>query len=230
MNLDDCKDLYEKIPKKWKKYFDKDEIDKAENKIKDDLNRLKTVYPKNPFKFLEYFDPKDTKVVIVGQDPYHDGNALGYSFGVRKDKNINPSLRNIFTEVESCYYEKGERDYTLESWIKQGVLMLNKSLTVEKSVPNSHKYIWISVTRKLIERLSRRSNIVFMLWGNDARELTLYIRDGNYILESSHPSSFSANRGAMSFIGCKHFKICNDILKDINRAEITWLLSPKQIR
>lgn len=222
MNKEDVINLYEtKVPDSWKEYFDKSDIDVVENNLIKDLDKGKILYPKNIFRFLEYFRPHETKVIISGQDPYHDGSALGYSFGIKDTKNINVSLRNIFSELESSY-DIIDKDYSLEKWAKQGILLLNKSLTVEKSKPNSHKYLWLSVTRKFIERLSKKKNIIFMLWGNDAKELSLYIHDGNYILESSHPSFFSANKGKNSFIGCNHFKICNRILAKNSIKEISW--------
>lgn len=219
MDVNDITSLYEKIPKDWIEYFDKKDIDNVENFLKDEIEE-KTIYPKDIFKFLKYFKPSDTKVIIVGQDPYHNGSALGYSFGVEKS-NINVSLKNIFTEIESCFNIE-KRDYTLKKWLRQNVLLLNKSLTVEKSVPNSHKETWRSITRKFVERLSRMKNLIFMLWGNNARELSLYIHSGNFIFESSHPSFFSANRGKNSFLGCNHFKLCNEKLKEIDKEEINW--------
>lgn len=216
--------LYNKIPNDWKDYYDKEDIDKVEKYIseKNDL----VIYPdiKNIFNFIKHFKPEDTKVVIIGQDPYHDGNALGYAFGIPKDsKKVNISLKNIFTELENNY-KNTQNDYSLSSWIQQGVLLLNKSLTVEKGNPNSHRLIWRIITRKFIKRLSENyNNIVFMLWGNDARELTLYIVDNDHkILESTHPSGFSANKGNMSFIGSNHFKLCNEFLKDHGKKEIIW--------
>jgi uracil-DNA glycosylase len=183
------------------------------------------VYPKtkdvfNAFKYCKY---DNVKVIIIGQDPYHQPNqAHGLSFSV-EDGKIPPSLRNIFKEVISDVYNGDEtlhQDKNLFRWAIQGVLLLNRSLTVEHSSPNSHKRMWDELILSAIEALNKKGNIVYLLWGNNAKELKKWIDlDNNYIIESAHPSPFSVK----NFYGTKPFSKCNKILKNkIMKEEIIW--------
>lgn len=141
------------------------------------------------------------KVVILGQDPYPTpGNAMGLSFSVKKGVKIPASLKNIFKSLEEC---KLQNKFTipnhgdLTKWAEQGVLLLNSGLTVEKGLPNSHNHLrWKDLTNTIIEIVSKEnSNVVFMLWGNDAlRKKELIDRDKHFVIRSVHPSPMAANR------------------------------------
>lgn len=166
---------------------------------------------------------KDIKVVILGQDPYHEvGQAHGLAFSVKKGIKIPPSLRNIYKEI----YLEGEGKVFnhgfLESWARQGVFLLNSSLTVREGSANSHSRIgWETFTDEIIKIINeRREGVIFLLWGNNARSKKKYIDERkNIILETVHPSPLSANRG---FLGCGHFKKVNDILKSKGKEKIDW--------
>ena len=170
--------------------------------------KTKTVYPDMYYIFeaLKLTSFKDTKVVILGQDPYHGENqAHGLAFSVQKDVDIPPSLINIFKELcidQNCYMPNNGY---LVPWAKQGVLLLNASLTVEANLANSHRDKgWEFLTDKIIYLLNQKETpIVFLLWGNNAKQKAQFITNKNHlILSTVHPSPLSANRG---FFGCRHF-------------------------
>lgn len=185
----------------------------------------KTIYPRQDkiFEALKMTTYNETKVVIIGQDPYHGENqAHGLAFSVNKDVRIPPSLRNIFKELVmdlNCYMPNNGY---LAPWAKQGVLLLNTSLTVAATQANSHKNKgWGIFTDFIIQLLNKKEDpIVFLLWGLNAKAKAKYIINNKHlILCSAHPSPFSANRG---FFGCKHFSKTNEFLKDQGLAEIDW--------
>lgn len=170
------------------------------------------------------------KVVILGQDPYHDGSATGLAFSNRSDSTVlSPSLRNIFKEVENDLYNglKLNQSPNLERWAEQGVLLLNTALTVEKGNPGSHAELWDSFTKVVLQRISKEiPAVVYLLWGSHAKGyLECINRETNFILVSPHPSPLSASRG---FFGNKHFSKCNQVLKEVETAkdefayEIEW--------
>jgi uracil-DNA glycosylase len=169
---------------------------------------------------------ENLKVVIIGQDPYHgDGEANGLCFSVNDSVKIPPSLRNIFremnTDLESIFFPTTGN---LESWAKQGVLLLNASLTVRKDNPNSHKHLkWNLFTDAVIQKISEeKENVVFMLWGSFAQKKGAKIdRNKHLVLESGHPSPMSANQG--KWFGNKHFSQANEYLKKHNLKIIDWL-------
>ena len=163
--------------------------------------------------------------MIIGQDPYHgEGEANGLCFSVNDGVKIPPSLKNIFTEINTEY----ERVFfptsgNLEFWAKQGVLLLNASLTVRKDLANSHKHLkWNLFTDAVIQYISDNSEqVVFMLWGSFAQKKGNKInREKHLILETGHPSPLSANRGF--WFGNNHFKAANDYLKNTGKPEINW--------
>lgn len=189
-----------------------------------ELYKVKTIYPQQKDIFNAFHLPyKDVKVVILGQDPYHgEGEAHGYAFSTHAKK-LPPSLKNIYKEL---YADLGiEKDYTngdLTNWQKQGVMLLNTGLTVEKDKPNSHKNIgWHEFTDVVIQKLNEKDEpVVFILWGNNAREKKKYITNPKHlVIESAHPSPFSANNG---FFGSKPFSKTNEFLKKNNMKEIEW--------
>lgn len=187
---------------------------------------LKTpVYPK-PKDMFRAFDmcPFDqVKVVILGQDPYHGkGQANGLCFAVNSGVDLPPSLKNIFKEIESDLGIKPIRDGDLTRWAKQGVLLLNATLTVRAGQPGSHQHMgWEDFTDAAIKALSEsRENIVFMLWGNYAKNKGAHIdRNKHIVLTAAHPSPFSVHSG---FFGCKHFSQANQYLKKHGLKEIDW--------
>ena len=160
--------------------------------------------------------------MILGQDPYHDGSATGLAFANRADRRkVSPSLKNIITAVEIDYGNKHEVnvkglldvDVSLESWAKQGVLLLNTALTVEQGKAGSHTELWKDFTRMFIEMLSRnKSNLVFVLWGKKAQAYEPYIRGNQTILKAAHPASESYTGGNSGFYTCGHFNIINETL------------------
>jgi len=177
------------------------------------------------FAAFDYCSFDDLKVVIIGQDPYHgDGEANGLSFSVNEGVKIPPSLRNIFREINDDF---GRIFFptsgNLERCAKQGVLLLNTSLSVRKDQPNSHKHLkWNLLTDAVIEKISKeKEQVVFLLWGNFAHKKGLKIdRNIHLVLESGHPSPMSANQG--KWFGNKHFSQCNAYLKAKGISVIEW--------
>lgn len=205
----------------------KDEFEKVYfKKIESFLDRAykeKNIYPPREeiFRALELSSYQDTKVVILGQDPYYNyGQAQGLSFSVNKGVKLPPSLRNIYKEMETDLGIKPASTGSLISWAKQGVLLLNASLTVEEKKPNSHKSIgWQIFTDKIISSLNERQEpLVFILWGNFAKsKKSLITSQRHLIIESAHPSPLSARHG---FFGSKPFSKTNEFLKKNNIKEI----------
>jgi uracil-DNA glycosylase len=186
-----------------------------------------TCYPPKELIFaaFEQFDFQDTKVVILGQDPYHGmGEANGLCFSVNDGKAIPPSLKNIYTEINNEYNRiHFPNSGNLDRWAKQGILLLNTGLTVRKDEANSHKHLkWNTFTDAVIHLINEQSDaIVFLLWGGFAKKKGKLInRTKHLVLESGHPSPLSANRGF--WFGNQHFKMTNDYLKVQGKSEIYW--------
>ncbi|MDY2794471.1 MAG: uracil-DNA glycosylase [Peptostreptococcus porci] len=187
--------------------------------------RSREIFPNmyDIFNALKLTSYKDTKVLILGQDPYHDiGQAHGLAFSVKPGIKIPPSLLNIYKEIKDEYgYDMPSSGY-LESWSKQGVLLLNTVLTVRAHQANSHKNMgWEIFTDEIIKILNRREDpIIFVLWGANARSKKQFIDTRrHFVLEAPHPSPLSAHRG---FFGCNHFKKINDILGSLGKDAIDW--------
>jgi len=190
-----------------------------------------TIYPEanDVFKAFRLTPINKIKVVLLGMDPYPNPQATGLAFSNRDLMHISPSLRNILKEVENDCYNglKVDQDPNLERWAKQGVLLLNTALTVEKGKPGSHARLWEPFTKFVLTVISKEiPAVVYLLWGNHAKSYKQYIqKESNFILESVHPSPLSANNG---FFGCKHFSKTNKILKEVGIAlevdnyEIEW--------
>ena len=175
------------------------------------------------FNALKWTPYHDTKVVILGQDPYHEPNqAHGLAFSVKKGVKIPPSLVNIYKELHDelgCYIPNNGY---LEKWAKQGVMLLNASLTVRDGAANTHRNKgWEQFTSRIIELLNEREEpVIFMLWGNNAKEkMSLITNPQHVIMTAAHPSPLSASRG---FFGCGHFKLANKILEREGRGAIDW--------
>ena len=185
----------------------------------------KNIYPpqNDIFNALKYTSLKETKVVILGQDPYHGPKqAHGLCFSVKRGIAPPPSLKNIFKELESELGIHEPESGELIGWAKQGVLLLNTTLTVRESQPQSHKgYGWEILTDKIISIVnSNETPTVFMLWGGNARaKKTLITNKRHLILECAHPSPLSAYNG---FFGCNHFILANEFLKKFEQTQIDW--------
>lgn len=185
------------------------------------------IYPPGPLIFSAFnLTPFDkVRVVIIGQDPYHGiGQAHGLCFSVPEGIKQPPSLVNIFKEIESDLGIKAPEHGNLEKWARQGVLLINATLTVRANQAGSHqKKGWETFTDAVIQRLSSsKSNIIFLLWGNYAQaKQGLVDLTRHYVLKAAHPSPLSAYNG---FYGCKHFSQTNEILRQLGQPEIDWSL------
>lgn len=187
----------------------------------------KTIYPPydDIFNAFKLTDIEDVKVVILGQDPYHEeGQAHGLAFSTPEGRPIPRSLKNIFKEINAEYEYPIPESGCLEGWAKQGVFLLNTVLTVEDGNANSHsKCGWQTFTDNVIKLLNEQTQpIVFLLWGKQAEKKKEFLTNPNHlVLVTSHPSPFSARRG---FLGSNHFKLANEYLKENNKKEIDWKL------
>lgn len=207
-----------------KEEYKKEYFTELMNFVKEEYKN-KTIYPKpnEVFNAFRYTDFENVKVVILGQDPYHGPNqAEGLSFSVSDDVLKPPSLKNIFKELESDLGIPFPKHNSLKPWAKQGVLLLNAVLTVEEHKPASHKGKgWEIFTDDVINILNKREKpIVFILWGAFARsKKSLITNKQHYIIESAHPSPFSARNG---FFGSKPFSKTNKFLREKGLEEIDW--------
>lgn len=215
------------IRKSWydllKDEFNKDYFKNLQNFLKEEYSKYE-IYPseQNIFNALNHVPLDKIKVVIIGQDPYHEPRqAQGMSFSVPEDVDIPPSLVNIMKEIEDDLKIKCIPNGNLERWANQGVLLLNTVLTVRRGLANSHKDKgWEILTRKIIELVGQREKpIVFMLWGSFAQSFAPLIAKQHLILKAPHPSPLSAYRG---FFGCKHFSKCNQFLEQNGETPIDW--------
>ncbi len=184
-----------------------------------------TIYPKAPdlYNALRFTSFKDTKVVILGQDPYHEPNqAYGLAFSVKKGVKVPPSLVNIYKELHDDLGCTIPSHGELTKWAKQGVLLLNATLTVREHQANSHRNKgWERLTDAIIASLNQKETpVVFLLWGNNARQKKKLITNPNHlILECAHPSPLSAYNG---FFGCRHFSKANAFLVEHGLKPIDW--------
>jgi uracil-DNA glycosylase len=218
-----------KIADSWKllleKEFNKPYFDSLTNFVKNEYTNH-TCYPKgnqifNAFNLCSF---NDLKVVIIGQDPYHgEGLAHGLCFSVPEGVTHPPSLINIFKEIESDLHIAYPKSGNLERWAKQGVLLLNATLTVKAHKAGSHQGKgWEQFTDEVISIISKnKENVVFLLWGGFAKKKSVLIDNKKHcILTSGHPSPLSANRGY--WFGNKHFSKANNYLKENKLKEINW--------
>ena len=208
------------LEEEYKKEYFKELMDFVKNEYK-----TKTIYPKQNevFNAFRYTSFDNVKVVILGQDPYHGPNqAEGLSFSVSNEVIKPPSLKNIFKELESDLGIQFPEANSLKPWAKEGVLLLNAVLTVQEHMPTSHKDKgWETFTDNVIKILNERKEpIVFILWGTYARnKKELITNPQHYVIESPHPSPFSARTG---FFGSKPFSKTNEFLKSKGIKEINW--------
>jgi len=205
--------------------FDKEYYQKLREFLKSEYSKY-TVYPDmfDIFNSLKAASYEDVKVVIIGQDPYHEpGQAHGMAFSVKPGIEVPPSLRNIYKELRDDIpgFTIPDTGY-LQSWAKQGVLLLNAVLTVRAHQANSHKGKgWEIFTDRVIELVNEKETpVVFMLWGANARaKKSLITNPVHFVLEAPHPSPLSAYNG---FFGCKHFSKCNELLEKVGQKPVIW--------
>lgn len=217
-----------KIEESWRKAIG-DEFEKSYFKTLSDFVRKEYVNgavcptPKDVFRAFDLCPFDKVRVVILGQDPYHGvGQANGLSFAVHDGVRIPPSLQNIFKEIKSDLNIEVIQSGDLSRWAKQGVLLLNATLTVKASSPGSHQGKgWEEFTDAVIQKLSdEKENLVFILWGNYAKQKGKIInRSKHCVIESPHPSPFSAHNG---FFGSRPFSKTNEYLKERDEGEVDW--------
>ncbi len=213
--------------KNWQDFlkaeFEKPYYKELEDKVKEEEEKY-VVYPKkedrlNAFNFTTL---ENLKVVILGQDPYiNEGEAMGLSFSVPEGKKIPPSLRNIFKEIENTTGCDKKTSGDLTYLAKQGVFLFNCALTVREKKSNSHqKFGYKTFTENVIKFLNEQDKpIVFMLWGNFAKEKAEFLNNENHlVLEAVHPSPLAGNK----FLGCNHFVLANEFLAENNTDTINW--------
>jgi uracil-DNA glycosylase len=217
-----------KLEPSWKaalsEEFDKPYFKELTSFVREEYTK-DTIYPgpKDIFRAFDLCPFDKVRVVIIGQDPYHGPKqANGLCFAVHEGIPLPPSLKNIFKEIESDLGIKPEPNGDLSRWAKQGVLLLNATLTVRVATPGSHqKKGWELFTDAAIKKLSdEREHLVFLLWGNYAKQKGAVIdRNKHLVLETAHPSPFSVHNG---FFGCKHFSKANEYLKKNGEGEVVW--------
>ena len=218
-----------RISESWKKVLEKefqaDYFNNISLKTREEYSKF-VCYPPGS-KIFRAFDEcpfNKLKVVIIGQDPYHGENqANGLCFSVNDGVEKPPSLKNIFKELNTNFTKNKRTNSDLSDWSNQGVLLLNSILSVRRKFPGSHKHIgWEEFTENVIKIISKeKMNLVFMLWGNYAKNKEKFIHDNNHlVLKSGHPSPLSANKGF--WFGNNHFKKCNDFLIANNLEKIKW--------
>lgn len=215
------------LPESWSDALDADARDalaRAEAHVAAREREGVRVYPPALLRYraLELVAPEDLRVVILGQDPYHgEGQAMGLAFSVPAGVRIPPSLRNVFKELKADLGIDAGNTGDLGAWARQGVLLLNTSLSVEDGRPASHARIgWEKLTDTLIAAASKRAGAAaFLLWGNHARAKAVLIDPQRHcVLEAAHPSPLSARH----FLGCRHFSRANDFLVRNGRPPIRW--------
>lgn len=224
------------LEESWKKLLEvelqKEYFKNIEKFLDSEISAGKTIYParENIFAAFEYTPVRKLKVVILGQDPYHGPNqAHGLSFSVQEWIKIPPSLKNIYKELENEWFPSplrrgigGEVSWNLNHWAEQWVLLLNSILTVEAKTPTSHAHIWWSdFTDTVLQKISVSCDwIIFVFWWNFAQNKKVLIdTNKHFILESAHPSPFSAHRG---FFWNGHFKKINQLLQKQWKKEVIW--------
>ena len=226
MNYSENINLEELLPNNWLKYIDKTVLNNVNNALQLAIkqNTKTCFFPydiHDIFKIFHLCDLKDIQVVILGQDPYYADKcqANGIAFSVNKDVKIPPSLRNIYKEAK-----KESTSGDLSDWVKQGVFLLNATLTVKEKYPNSHVFIWKEFINHIINIINKEcDNIIFVSWGASAANKYINIDLNKHkILTSSHPSPLSCYKTDNPFIGSNVFKNINELLQLYNKKTILW--------
>ncbi|MFT6199431.1 MAG: uracil-DNA glycosylase [Vicingaceae bacterium] len=219
--------LQSQVNEKWANLlsseFESDYFKKLSNFVEEEYGNS-SIFPdkRDIFSAFNYCDPDKVKVIIIGQDPYHNKQqANGLAFSVNKGIQLPPSLKNIIKELKSDVGISEPMHGDLSHWAQQGVFLLNTCLTVKAHEPLSHQNKgWELFTDVVIQKLSNRSDdLVFLLWGKKAASKAKLIVGDHSILKSHHPSPLSAYRG---FLGCRHFSKTNQILNELNKTPIDW--------
>lgn len=245
--------LRNNIPEGWEGLWKNanDELEELEEMLDEKMKRDR-VYPKtcDIFRVFTTMKPEEIRIIILGQDPYHqtlaDGScrATGLSFSVKKEDEVPTSLKNIYKEINSCYLDfRAPFHGNLETWTHKGIFLLNACLTVKPNAAGSHGKIWKGFIRKAIMYINEKSKgPVYLLWGKEAQSYSEFIAgclmyndftdsvqrnkylksEKPVVLTAPHPSGFSAHKG---FFGCRHFKIVNDIMEIRNKPMIDWSLN-----
>lgn len=221
--------LKQQTQNSWQDVFDiamsKTYMHALQNFLFEERRAGRVIYPAedNIFRALDLTPPDNVKVVILGQDPYHgEGQAHGLAFSVQKDVRIPPSLRNIYKELQADIGMDIPDHGNLESWARQGVLLLNTTLTVEAANAGSHAGKgWEEFTDEVLRQINILNHpVVFMLWGSHAqKKIEIIDTYKHYVLKAPHPSPLSAHRG---FLGCKNFSKANAFLKANGLGEVDW--------
>lgn len=212
--------------------FSKDYMKQLRQFLNSEKKSGATIYPNsaNYFAAFDLTPLNKVKIVILGQDPYHGENqAHGLCFSVLPGVAVPPSLNNIYKELQSDLNIPRIKHGDLSPWAKQGVLLLNATLSVRAGEPGSHqKKGWEVFTDKIMEHLNLHTkNLVFMLWGSYAQKKgSLIDRKNHFVLEAPHPSPLSAHRG---FLGCRHFSQANKYLMSVNKTPVEWQLQSKLV-
>ena len=224
-------DLYNLVDsiKRRKEIIKEYDLSDIENFLNEELQKLNgevEIFPPKHliFNCFNFFNIKNTKLVLLGQDPYINiGEAMGLCFSVPDGIKVPPSLKNIYKEMEDDLGITINTDCgDLTHWVEQGVLLLNTALTVQQYKSNSHKKIWKNFTDYIIKKVSEENeNIVFILWGRYAQSKKKLINcEKHLVLEATHPSPLGANKGG--FFGCKHFSKCNKYLRKNGKKNIIF--------
>jgi uracil-DNA glycosylase len=222
------------IPSDWKTFFTEDDVQIELQKISKYLHiesKEYIIYPPIHQVFRSFISLNKIKLVVLAMDPYHngtteyDGSAIGLCFSVKPSNKINPSLKNIYKELKNNGF-KPQENGDLTHLPKQGVMLLNTSLSVRHHKPDSHTKIWKKFSEKLITYINNNTNgCIFLLMGSKAQHFQQYISSNNYIVKSTHPSPFSCLRctkTSPAFIGSGVFTKINDILEQNNKTKILW--------
>lgn len=233
------------IHQSWHKHLQPLFDDEKMLLMKDKILPTCNFYPNGPDIFKVFQMPlEDIKVVILGQDPYPNGEAIGLAFAVNENTAIPKSLNIIFREIiqpnssEEFTNEVSKKDRTLSNWVSQGVFLLNTALTVEAKNPNSHTGYWQWFTREVIKIISKEVKPIWLLWGAKAQGFREYIDNKclisnikefplihaytNFYLEAPHPAAELYSGGKTKFSGCGHFTMCNEILEIKKQEKINW--------
>jgi uracil-DNA glycosylase len=228
--LPESNNLIFKIPKGWSTFFkdNRDILQKISDSVHKDISEGINVYPPLELVFNAFeLTPLDKiKAIIIGQDCYHgEGQAMGISFSVNKGIKVPPSLINIYKELNSNGFKvpSSKADGDLTKWCKEGVLMINASLTVREGCPNSHEKIWRPFTEKLMDFLGKElDKVVVIMWGNEAKKFSSCFDKKVKLLMAGHPSPLNSKN---DFLGNNHFTEANNYLKKVGKEPIDWNLS-----
>jgi len=226
--------LIHHTPSGWTEFFNneliKDRIHTISNYLRYEASHDGViVYPAidNVFRALYSIDLYNLDLVVIGQDPYHDGAATGLAFDVGVGRKMNPSLRNILRELDSCGFQHASQTNRLTHWPDQGILMINTALTVRKGCPDSHTEIWSEFTEELIKYISNKKQLVWLLMGTHAQSFakSLPTSKNHVVIRTTHPSplaAFRSTKRAPAFIGSDCFKTINEALIRIGKEPIKF--------